>query len=101
MELLITCYACKSASCKRVIGVIPYMPYSRHSEFEPLSVIPSPLLQGRERRCHGTPSHGVRLQDLHREGALAFIIVAHFHLKVLKKVLVFNYMSELSQVGLL
>ena len=35
MELLITCYACKSASCKRVIGVIPYMPYSRHSESDP------------------------------------------------------------------
>ena len=73
MELLITCYACKSASCKRVIGVIPYMPYSRHSELEPISVISSPLLQGRKRRCHGTPSHGVRLQDLHREGALACI----------------------------
>ena len=34
-----------------------------------------------------------------REHLLA--LVAHFHLKVLKKVLVFNYMSQLSQVGLL
>ena len=32
MELLIMCYACKSSSCKRVIGVIPYMPYSRQSK---------------------------------------------------------------------
>ena len=31
MELLIMCYACKTSSCNRVIGVIPYMPYSRQS----------------------------------------------------------------------
>ncbi len=33
MELLIMCYACKTSSCNKVIGVIPYMPYSRQSEF--------------------------------------------------------------------
>ena len=32
MELLIMCYACKTSSCKKVIGVIPYMPYSRQTK---------------------------------------------------------------------
>jgi phosphoribosylpyrophosphate synthetase len=32
MELLIMCYACKTSSCSKVIGVIPYMPYSRQSK---------------------------------------------------------------------
>merc|ERR1711953_597932 len=27
MELLIMCYACKTSSCKNVIGVLPYLPY--------------------------------------------------------------------------
>lgn len=32
MELLIMCYACKTSSCKNVIGVIPYLPYSRQTK---------------------------------------------------------------------
>ena len=32
MELLIMCYACKTASCKKVIGVIPYLPYSKQTK---------------------------------------------------------------------
>ncbi|XP_059081022.1 phosphoribosyl pyrophosphate synthase-associated protein 1-like isoform X1 [Tigriopus californicus] len=32
MELLIMCYACKTSSCNKVIGVIPHMPYSRHTK---------------------------------------------------------------------
>eukprot|EP00096_Caligus_rogercresseyi_P002020 TRINITY_DN1365_c0_g1_i1.p1 TRINITY_DN1365_c0_g1~~TRINITY_DN1365_c0_g1_i1.p1 ORF type:complete len:191 (-),score=30.31 TRINITY_DN1365_c0_g1_i1:133-705(-) len=32
MELLIMCYACKTSSCNKVIGVIPYMPYSQQSK---------------------------------------------------------------------
>lgn len=27
MELMIMCYACKTSSCKNVIGVLPYLPY--------------------------------------------------------------------------
>jgi len=27
MEMLIMCYACKTSSCKNVIGVLPYLPY--------------------------------------------------------------------------
>jgi len=32
MELLIMCYACKTSSCKNVIGVLPYLPYCRHTK---------------------------------------------------------------------
>eukprot|EP00093_Oithona_nana_P014147 14147.XXX_309429_307257_1 [CDS] Oithona nana genome sequencing. len=32
MEMLIMCYACKSNSCGKVIGVIPYLPYSAQSK---------------------------------------------------------------------
>ena len=87
MELLITCYACKSASCKRVIGVIPYMPYSRHSEFEPLSVIPfSPCRDVNDGVMELLVTAYACKTSTAREHLLA--LVAHFHLKVLKKVLV-------------
>ena len=33
METLITSYACKSNSCKNIIGVFPYLPYSNQSEY--------------------------------------------------------------------
>ena len=33
MELLIMCYACKTSSCKNVIGVLPYLPYCSHSKW--------------------------------------------------------------------
>merc|ERR1712241_650981 len=32
MEMLIMCYACKSNSCGKVIGVIPYLPYSAQTK---------------------------------------------------------------------
>ena len=32
MELLILCYACKTASARRIIGVIPYLPYCKQSK---------------------------------------------------------------------
>jgi len=32
MELLIMSYACKTSSCKNVIGVIPYLPYSQQTK---------------------------------------------------------------------
>ena len=28
------CYACKTSSCKNVIGVLPYLPYCSHSKFK-------------------------------------------------------------------
>ena len=34
MELLMLCYACKTSSCRRVIGVIPYLPYNKHTKLK-------------------------------------------------------------------
>lgn len=32
MELLIMAYACKTSSAKSIVGVIPYLPYSKQCE---------------------------------------------------------------------
>ena len=29
MEMLIMAYACKTSNAKKIVGVLPYMPYSR------------------------------------------------------------------------
>lgn len=29
MEMLIMAYACKTSTCRKIVGVIPYVPYSR------------------------------------------------------------------------
>ena len=34
MELFIMCYACKTSSCKNVIGVVPYIPYSKQTKMK-------------------------------------------------------------------
>merc|ERR1719322_2347708 len=34
MELLIMSYTCKTSSCKSVIGVIPYLPYSQQTKMK-------------------------------------------------------------------
>ena len=44
MELLIMAYACKTASSRRIIGVIPYMPYSRQCKMKRRGCIVSKLL---------------------------------------------------------
>eukprot|EP00731_Ephydatia_muelleri_P028634 Em0020g278a len=44
MELLIMCYACKTASARQVIGVIPYLPYCKHSKMRLRGCITAKLL---------------------------------------------------------
>ncbi|CAG0894213.1 unnamed protein product [Cyprideis torosa] len=44
MELLIMAYACKTASARRIIGIIPYMPYSKQSKMKRRGCIVSKLL---------------------------------------------------------
>ena len=44
MELLIIAYACKTSSARNIIGVIPYLPYSRHSKMRKRGCIVSKLL---------------------------------------------------------
>lgn len=44
MELLITCYACKTSSAKKIIAVVPYLPYSKQSKMRNRGSIPSRLV---------------------------------------------------------
>jgi len=44
MELLILCYACKTASARRIIGVIPYLPYCKQSKMRKRGSIVCKLL---------------------------------------------------------
>ena len=44
MEMLIMAYACKTSSAKRIIGVIPYLPYSKQSKMRKRGSIVSKLV---------------------------------------------------------
>jgi len=38
METLITIYACKTSTAKNIIGVIPYLPYSKQCKMSASTV---------------------------------------------------------------
>jgi phosphoribosylpyrophosphate synthetase len=38
MELLIMAYACKTSSAKSIVGVIPYLPYSKQCKLQELAL---------------------------------------------------------------
>ena len=44
MEMLIFAYACKTASACKVVGVMPYMPYSKQSKMRKRGCIVAKLL---------------------------------------------------------
>ena len=44
MEMLITCYAAKTASAKQVIGVMPYLPYCKQSKMRKRGCITTKLI---------------------------------------------------------
>lgn len=44
MELLIMCYACKTSCARNIIGVIPYLPYSKQSKMKKRGCIVSKLI---------------------------------------------------------
>lgn len=44
MEMLIMCYGCKTAAARRIIGVVPYLPYSRHCKMRKRGCITAKLL---------------------------------------------------------
>jgi ribose-phosphate pyrophosphokinase len=44
MEMLITCYGCKTAAARRIIGVIPYLPYSHHCKMRKRGCITAKLI---------------------------------------------------------
>ena len=44
MELLMVCYALKTSCCRKVIGVVPYLPYSKQSKMRNRGSIPAKLM---------------------------------------------------------
>lgn len=44
MELLIMAYACKTSCARKIVGVIPYLPYSKQSKMRKRGCIVSKLL---------------------------------------------------------
>lgn len=44
MELLIMCYACKTSSARNIIGVMPYLPYSKQSKMKKRGCIVTKLM---------------------------------------------------------
>ena len=44
MEMLILAYACKTASARKIVGVVPYLPYSKQSKMRKRGAIVSKLV---------------------------------------------------------
>ena len=63
MEMLIMAYAFKTSSARRIIGVVPYLPYSKQSKMRKRGCIASKLvaqmmsLSGEERCGNHSNSH--------------------------------------------
>ncbi|CAG0883084.1 unnamed protein product [Cyprideis torosa] len=69
MELLIMAYACKTASARRIIGIIPYMPYSKQSKMKRRGCIVSKLLA--KMMCRAGFNHIITV-DLHQKEIQGF-----------------------------
>lgn len=69
MELLILCYACKTASARRIIGVIPYLPYCKQSKMRKRGSIVCKLLAQMAVRAGMT--HVITM-DLHQKEIQGF-----------------------------
>lgn len=44
MEMLIMAYACKTSTARKIVGVIPYLPYSRQCKLSECHLILYPIL---------------------------------------------------------
>ena len=62
MELLIMAYACKTSSCKNIIGVVPYLPYCQQTKMRRRGNISLKLVA--DLFCKAGFSHIITL-DLH------------------------------------
>ena len=69
MELLIMAYACKTSSAKNIIGVIPYLPYSKQSKMRKRGCIVSKLLA--KMMCKSGLTHVITM-DLHQKEIQGF-----------------------------
>ena len=69
MELLMLCYACKTSSCRKVTGVIPYLPYNKHTKMKSRGNITLKLLA--QMLTKAGFDHIITL-DLHSKESLGF-----------------------------
>jgi len=69
MELLIMAYACKTSSAKRIVGVIPYLPYSKQCKMRKRGSIVSKLLASM--MCKAGLQHVITM-DLHQKEIQGF-----------------------------
>lgn len=69
MELLIMAYACKTSSAKRIVGVIPYLPYSKQCKMRKRGCIVSKLLA--KMMCTSGLKHIITM-DLHQKEIQGF-----------------------------
>ncbi|KAL3274201.1 hypothetical protein HHI36_015616 [Cryptolaemus montrouzieri] len=69
MELLIMAYACKTSSAKSVVGVIPYLPYSKQCKMRKRGCIVTKLLA--QMLCKSGLTHVITM-DLHQKEIQGF-----------------------------
>lgn len=68
-ELLIMAYACKTSSAKKIIAVMPYLPYSKHSKMRNRGAIPAKLVASM--MCKAGVGHVITV-DLHHKEVQGF-----------------------------
>lgn len=69
MELLIMAYACKTSSARSIVGVIPYLPYSKQCKMRKRGCIVSKLLA--KMMCKSGLTHLITM-DLHQKEIQGF-----------------------------
>ncbi|XP_046663307.1 phosphoribosyl pyrophosphate synthase-associated protein 2 [Homalodisca vitripennis] len=69
MEMLIMAYACKTSSAKNIVGVIPYLPYSKQCKMRKRGCIVSKLLA--KMMCNSGLTHIITM-DLHQKEIQGF-----------------------------
>lgn len=69
MELLIMAYACKTSCARKIVGVIPYLPYSKQSKMRKRGCIVSKLLA--KMMCNAGLTHLITM-DLHSKEVQGF-----------------------------
>lgn len=69
MELLIMAYACKTSSAKSIVGVIPYLPYSKQCKMRKRGCIVAKLLA--KMMCRSGLTHVITM-DLHQKEVQGF-----------------------------
>jgi len=69
MELLMVCYALKTSCCRKVIGIVPYLPYSKQSKMRNRGSIPAKLMA--DLFCRAGLDHMLTM-DLHSKEVQGF-----------------------------